>query len=157
MHFRSRLNSRAFFLRGCQPRPSFPGRLDQENTSAELVHSQRSTEDTYAGGTSATEVRSVLRRASLARWGAVTLDIKTAFLRAPRDHSREIVVVTPPQVFIMAGLCSPGTLWLVDRARRPAPRNGLAIATVRSRTFNGLKERLPGKLRRPMIRTSGGF
>ena len=78
--------------------------------------SQRATEDTYAGGTGSTEVRTILRRAGLVGWSAVTLDIKTAFLRAPRDHSKEVVVVTPPHLFVLAGLTPPGSLWLVDRA-----------------------------------------
>ena len=78
--------------------------------------SQRSLTDTYAGGTGAAEVRCILRKGGLEKLSAVTLDIKTAFLRAPRDHSREIVVVQPPQIFILAGIAEPGTLWLVDRA-----------------------------------------
>eukprot|EP00435_Cladocopium_sp_Y103_P040980 s704_g11.t1 len=78
--------------------------------------SQRSLTDTYAGGTGATEVRCLLKKGALEGWSAVTLDVKTAFLRAPRDHSREIVVVQPPQIFITAGISTPGTLWLVDRA-----------------------------------------
>ena len=78
--------------------------------------SQRATEDTYAGGTGSTEVRTILRRAGLVGWSAVTLDIKTAFLRAPRDHSKEVVVVTPLHLFTLAGLTPPGSLWLVDRA-----------------------------------------
>ena len=78
--------------------------------------SQRSLTDTYAGGTGAAEVRCILRKGGLEKLSAVTLDIKTAFLRAPRDHSREIVVVQPPQIFILAGIAEVGTLWLVDRA-----------------------------------------
>eukprot|EP00435_Cladocopium_sp_Y103_P055404 s1091_g18.t1 len=72
--------------------------------------------DTYAGGTGATEVRCLLKKGALERWSAVTLDVKTAFLRAPRDHSREIVVVQPPHIFVLAGIVEPGSLWLVDRA-----------------------------------------
>eukprot|EP00435_Cladocopium_sp_Y103_P064506 s236_g26.t1 len=72
--------------------------------------------ETYAGGTGATEVCSVLRKCGLRSWSAVTMDVKTAFLRAPKDHTTEVVVVQPPQVFILAGVCAPGTLWLVDRA-----------------------------------------
>ena len=77
---------------------------------------QRDQLDTYAGGTGATEVRTVLRKAGLEGWSAVALDVKTAFLRAPRDHSREIVVVQPPAIFVLAGLCGPDTLWLVEKA-----------------------------------------
>eukprot|EP00435_Cladocopium_sp_Y103_P065207 s1247_g27.t1 len=78
--------------------------------------SQRALTDTYAGGTGATEVRCLLKKGALERWSAVTLDVKTAFLRAPRDHSREVVVVQPPQIFVMAGVVNAGDLWLVDRA-----------------------------------------
>eukprot|EP00435_Cladocopium_sp_Y103_P052700 s362_g16.t1 len=77
---------------------------------------QRDQTDTYAGGTGATEVRTVLRKAGLEGWDAVALDVKTAFLRAPRDHSREIVVVQPPATFVLAGLCAPESLWLVEKA-----------------------------------------
>eukprot|EP00435_Cladocopium_sp_Y103_P005472 s1608_g1.t2 len=77
---------------------------------------QRDQTDTYAGGTGATEVRTVLRKAGLEGWEAVALDVKTAFLRAPRDHSREIVVVQPPAIFVLAGLCAPESLWLVEKA-----------------------------------------
>eukprot|EP00438_Fugacium_kawagutii_P034696 Skav231167 [mRNA] locus=scaffold3252:295373:295996:+ [translate_table: standard] len=78
--------------------------------------SGRDLTDTYAGGTGATEERSILRKASLHQWDSLILNIKTAFLRAPRDHSREIVIVQPPNIFFSAGLCEPGTLWLVDRS-----------------------------------------
>eukprot|EP00435_Cladocopium_sp_Y103_P042410 s480_g11.t1 len=78
--------------------------------------SQRALTDTYAGGTGATEVRCLLKKGALEQWSAVTLDVKTAFLRAPRDHSREIVVVQPPHIFVLAGIVDPGSLWLVDRA-----------------------------------------
>ena len=78
--------------------------------------SQRDQQDTYAGGTGATEVRISLRKCALEKWSAVTLDVKTAFLRAPRDHSREVVVVQPPTVFVLAGLCSADSNWLVEKA-----------------------------------------
>eukprot|EP00435_Cladocopium_sp_Y103_P054363 s510_g17.t1 len=77
---------------------------------------QRPASDTYAGGTGAAEVRTLLRTCGLRGWSAVTLDVKTAFLRAPKNHSNEVVIVQPPQIFILAGVCAPGTLWWVDRA-----------------------------------------
>ena len=78
--------------------------------------SQRSAADTYAGGTGASEVRVVMRLCGMKEWDMVTLDVKTAFLRAPKDHTKETIIVQPPQVFILAGICAPGTLWWVDRA-----------------------------------------
>ena len=81
-----------------------------------IYMAQRDQMEAYAGGTGATEVRTTLRKAGLEGWSAVALDVKTAFLRVCRDHSREVVVVQPPAIFVLAGLCHPNTLWLVEKA-----------------------------------------
>eukprot|EP00435_Cladocopium_sp_Y103_P035264 s2015_g9.t1 len=107
---------------------------------------QRDQTDTYAGGTGATEVRTVLRKAGLEGWNAVALDVKTAFLRAPRDHSREIVVVQPPAIFVLAGLCAPESLWLVEKALYGLTTSPKEWTQFRNQSIEDFTWRTDGKL-----------
>ena len=69
---------------------------------------ERTTDELYASGVDATQVRALLRKASLEAWSAMTLDIKTAFLLAPTSQD-ELIVVRPPKILQEAGLtAAPG-------------------------------------------------
>ena len=69
----------------------------------------RATEELYASGVDAAQVRALLRKASLEDWGAVTLDMKTAFLLAPTSKD-ELKAVQPPEILQEAGLTPPGAV-----------------------------------------------
>ena len=75
----------------------------------------RATEELYASGVDATQVRALLRKASLEGWSAMTLDIKTAFLLAPTSQD-ELIVVRPPKILQEAGLTAIGEVWVVTGA-----------------------------------------
>ena len=75
----------------------------------------RATEELYASGVDATQVRALLRKASLEGWSAMTLDIKTAFLLAPTSQD-ELIVVRPPKILQEAGLTATDEVWVVTGA-----------------------------------------
>ena len=75
----------------------------------------RATEELYASGVDATQVRALLRKASLEDWSAMTLDIKTAFLLAPTSQD-ELIVVRPPKILQEAGLTAADEVWVVTGA-----------------------------------------
>ena len=72
----------------------------------------------YASGADSMLIRSTLRHASQMSWGCGVLDVRTAFLLAPRPRppsSREIVI-HPPRILIEAGVCTVGERWKVHHA-----------------------------------------
>ena len=71
----------------------------------------------YAGGADATVLRALLRKSALEGWSTASLDVKTAFLLAPRrDASRRLLITRPPRVLIEAGVCQPGEIWEVKNS-----------------------------------------
>eukprot|EP00975_Prorocentrum_lima_P061677 12881270-Prorocentrum_lima.AAC.1 len=44
-----------------------------------------------------------------------TTDISTAFLNAPIDESK-VVLITPPQILLKLGIVTPGTIWKIRKA-----------------------------------------
>ena len=71
--------------------------------------------DVYASGVEAGTVRALLRKAAAMRWSVGSLDIRTAFLNAPR-RSAHRVVVRPPRILIDAKVVEPGIMWEVTKA-----------------------------------------
>ena len=72
----------------------------------------------YASGADGPLIRTVLHHGVQRGWGASTVDIKTAFLLAPRpvpESGRETIVV-PPRILVLAGVCSPTERWRVRKA-----------------------------------------
>ena len=66
----------------------------------------------YAGRADATVLRALLRKSALERWTTASLDVKTAFLLAPRrDASQRLLITGPPKVLIEAGVCKQGEIW----------------------------------------------
>lgn len=54
-----------------------------------------------AGGADGTLVKCLLRKAAHQQWGVATLDVRTAFLLAPRKKNKEQLLVTqPPRVLV---------------------------------------------------------
>ena len=67
---------------------------------------------TYAGGVDSVTVRMALRWAALQKWTVATLDVKTAFLNAPRT-SPSIVATEVPQVMRQLGFGTGQEVWLI--------------------------------------------
>ena len=71
--------------------------------------------DTYAGGVDGTSVRAVLRKAGGMKWSCAGIDVKTAFLLAPR-RGEGLLVVKPPKILVQAGIVKETEWWQVSRA-----------------------------------------
>ena len=67
---------------------------------------------TYSGGVDSVTVRMALRWAALQKWTVATLDVKTAFLNAPRT-SPSIVATEVPQVMRQLGFGTGQEVWLI--------------------------------------------
>ena len=75
----------------------------------------RSGDEIYASGADSTQLRMILRCASLQQWHCLSLDVKSAFLLAPKAQG-ETVIVKPPKILEEAGLAQKGEHWLVSAA-----------------------------------------
>lgn len=75
---------------------------------------QTSSEEgsTYAGGVDSVTVRTALRWGALQGWTAAVLDIKTAFLNAPRT-SASIIATEVPGVMRQLQLADTDQIWLI--------------------------------------------
>ena len=110
----------------------------------------RATEELYASGDDATQVRALLRKASLEDWSAMTLDIKTAFLSWHRQA--KMILVRPPKILQEAGLTAADEVWVIARSTyglTTAPRDwgihrGATVKTMEraSKTENGREVKL---------------
>ena len=93
----------------------------------------------YASGADGPLIRAVLHHGVQRAWGASIVDIKTAFLLAPRpvpDSGRETIVV-PPKILVAAGVIPPTERWRVKKAlygftSSPARWAGHRDATLRT-------------------------
>ena len=75
----------------------------------------RSGEEVYATGADSTQLRATLRVASLKNWHCLSLDVKSAFLLAPKAQG-ELVIVKPPRILVEASLAAPDEHWVVTSA-----------------------------------------
>ena len=75
----------------------------------------RAGDEVYATGADSTQLRAILRVAALRQWECLSLDVKSAFLLAPKAQG-ETVIVKPPKILEEAGLAKPGEHWLVTSA-----------------------------------------
>ena len=68
----------------------------------------------YAGGADATVLRALLRKSALEKWSVASLDVKTAFLLAPRrDAQQRLLITRPPRVLVEAKVCAADEIWEV--------------------------------------------
>ena len=69
----------------------------------------------YAGGLDGVALRTVLRKAAAEGWSIAGTDVSTAFLLAPRQSNR-LLVVRPPQLLVDHQLATKEERWVVDHA-----------------------------------------
>ncbi|CAK9061145.1 unnamed protein product [Durusdinium trenchii] len=68
----------------------------------------------YAGGADATVLRALLRKSALEKWSVASLDVKTAFLLAPRrDAQQRLLITRPPRALVEAKVCDADEIWEV--------------------------------------------
>ena len=102
-----------------------------------MMESDPSPIGVYASGADGNLIRTVLRHASLRKWGISTTDIKTAFLLAPRvavADQREVCVI-PPTILVSAGICPATERWKVKRALYGLPSSPAFWALHRDQTM----------------------
>eukprot|EP00913_Durusdinium_trenchii_P014186 g13313.t1 len=75
----------------------------------------RTGEEVYATGADSTQLRTMLRVASLRNWHCLSLDVKSAFLLAPKAQG-ELVIVKPPRILADAGLAKQDEHWVITSA-----------------------------------------
>lgn len=72
----------------------------------------------YASGADGLLIRTTVKHGVQQGWGIATNDVKTAFLLASRpkpEGAREVIVV-PPKIMVLAGVCAPQERWKVHKA-----------------------------------------
>ena len=67
-----------------------------------------------ASGCGAVTTRMTLRTAALRRWSVAGVDIKTAFLQAPRREDGRLIMCEIPQVMRRLGLVQDDEVWLIS-------------------------------------------
>ena len=88
---------------------------DQEKEGLSEYLNKAKSRDTYASGADAATIRATLRHAGDRGWGCASIDVRTAFLLAPR-RGTGLLAVRPPKILVSANICSSNEMWLVDRA-----------------------------------------
>ena len=69
-----------------------------------------------AGGICAVALRGALHGAALRGWTVGTIDVKAAFLQAPRRWKEKISITQPPSILKTMGLVEEGEVWQVNMA-----------------------------------------
>ena len=72
--------------------------------------------DTSIGGICSVALRGTVYAAAVNGWSLGTVDVKGAFLQAPRRDTGKVLVVQPPALLLQMGLAQPGEMWLVHQA-----------------------------------------
>ena len=88
---------------------------DQDQTAASEYLNKAKGHENYASGADAATIRAMARKAAQQSWRLASIDVRTAFLLAPR-RGKGLLAVKPPSVLIAANICDPNEVWLVDRA-----------------------------------------
>ena len=96
--------------------------------------------DLYAGGADATAIRCMVRKTAMMEgWDMGVVDIKGAFLLAPRRRERECLMMTiPPKLLVQAGICPPDERWVIQKAMyglETSPADWSAFRDSRVRKF----------------------
>ena len=68
------------------------------------------------GGIDGTALRCVLKKGAHEQWSLATVDVKCAFLLAPRKETRRTLITRPPKALVEAGIVKASERWLVQGA-----------------------------------------
>ena len=90
---------------------------ESNNSAGETQPKDSNPFSLYAGGADGTTLRCLMKCAAENSWSVGTVDVKTAFLLAPRpDEQERLLVARPPKVLIEAGICDASELWEISHA-----------------------------------------
>ena len=90
---------------------------ESNNSAGETQPKDSNPFSLYAGGADGTTLRCLMKCAAENSWSVGTVDIKTAFLLAPRpDEQERLLVARPPKVLVEAGICDAAELWEISHA-----------------------------------------
>ncbi|CAK9056938.1 unnamed protein product [Durusdinium trenchii] len=90
---------------------------ESNNSAGETQPKDSNPFSLYAGGADGTTLRCLMKCAAENSWSVGTVDVKTAFLLAPRpDEQERLLVARPPKVLIEAGICDAAELWEISHA-----------------------------------------
>ena len=103
----------------------------------------RTGEEVYASGADSTQLRATLRVASLNNWHCLSLDVKSAFLLAPKAQGY-LVIVKPPKVLVDASLANLGEHWVVTSAMYGLVTSPKDWSVYRDSELRSLKEKETG-------------
>ena len=98
-----------------RPRTVICGNLVEDLQTGKAARSA-DKQDLYAGGVDGVTARCVFRKAARHQWCLGSIDVKCAFLLAPRQESRRMLLTRPPRVFVDSGLCPSDEIWEVCTA-----------------------------------------
>ena len=93
----------------------------------------------YAGGIDGVSIRGVLRKAAAHQWSLGTIDVKTAFLLAPRRNSRRLLLTRPPRLLIDNNLCRRDEVWEIAQAMYGLESSPADWAVYRDRTMRAIE------------------
>ena len=79
-------------------------------------YAEEKSEDVSVGGICSMALRATIHAAAARRWKIGTVDVKAAFLQAPRRDNGKIAVVKPPMILKQMGLVEQDEWWRVNCA-----------------------------------------
>ena len=87
----------------------------EQSFESEYATKKSKSWDSYASGVDGACVRATLRKAASKSWSCAGIDVKTAFLLAPR-RGHGLLAVRPPKILLQANIIPEDEVWLVDKA-----------------------------------------
>ena len=102
-------------------------------------------EEKTASGTDIVALRMMLRVAAHRGWEVGSLDVKGAFLLAPR-RKRDVTVLKPPAVLLQKGVVSQDTLWSVNKAVYGLVESPADWSDYRDKEIAGMQWKLHDKI-----------
>ena len=103
-----------FVCCGNRVEPSLDQQGEQQDSQSNFLNKGK-TVDTYAAGIDGAAIRMALRSAAARGWTAAGIDVKTAFLLAPR-RGEGTLIVRPPKILVQAGVIPSHEVWKVRQA-----------------------------------------
>ena len=90
-------------------------RMSSSSTTTPTSSTREKTADTYAAGIDGASIRTTIKSAASRGWTAAGIDVKTAFLLAPR-RGEGTLIVRPPEILVQAGVITQHEVWRARQA-----------------------------------------